>query len=118
MARRRFWLIAFFSAAVVLLVCVANALARTKKHPPAKPIDLNAATLSQLEELPGIGPVTAKAIVDFRTKSGPFRRVEDLLAIHRISRKKLEKLRPYVMVRPVEKTRSSRRRSKSARASH
>lgn len=70
-----------------------------KKHPPAKPLDLNTATVEQLEQLPGIGPSTAKAIVQFREKSGPFERIEDLLAIHGISRKKLEKLRPYVIIR-------------------
>ena len=54
-----------------------------KKKPPAEPIDLNSATL---EQLPGIGPSTAKAIVQFREKSGPFARVEDLLAIHGFSK--------------------------------
>ena len=65
-----------------------------QKHPPAKPIDLNNATAEQLEQLPGVGPSTAKAIVRFREKSGPFQRVEDLLAVHGISQSKLEKLRP------------------------
>jgi len=68
---------------------------------PAKPIDLNTATLDQLEELPGVGPVTAEAILDFRAKSGPFKRVDDLLSVHRISRKKLDKMRPYVTVGPA-----------------
>lgn len=72
----------------------------TKKQPPAKPIDLNAATVEQLEQLPGIGPSTAKAIVEFRTKSGPFRKVEDLLAIGHITRKRLEKIRRYITVAP------------------
>lgn len=75
-----------------------------KKKPPAHPIDLNTATVEQLEELPGIGPVTAKKIVEFREKSGPFRKVEDLLAIPRITKAKLEKLRPYVRVGPQNPT--------------
>lgn len=75
-----------------------------KKKPPAHPIDLNTATVEQLEELPGIGPVTAKKIVEFREKSGPFRKVEDLLAIPRITKAKLEKLRPYVRVGPPNPT--------------
>jgi competence protein ComEA len=87
--------------AFVFLLCAPQLLAGTKKHPPAKPINLNAATATQLEELPGVGPVTAKAILDFRAKSGPFQRVEDLLAVHRISQNKLEKLRPYVTVAPA-----------------
>lgn len=80
--------------------CAAPALAGRKKHPPAAPVNLNTATASQLEELPGIGPVTAKAILDFRAKSGPFHRAEDLLSIHGISRSKFEKLRRYVTVAP------------------
>ena len=72
-----------------------------KKTPPAHPINLNTATIAQLETLPGIGPYTAKSIVDFRNHSGPFQRVEDLLAIKGISKSKLEKLRPYVTIVPA-----------------
>ncbi len=70
------------------------------KQPPAKPLDLNAATVEQLERLPGVGPRTAQEIVKFREKSGPFRRVEDLLAIRGITKRRLERLRPYVTVTP------------------
>lgn len=88
-------------AAFIFLVSAAQSLAGTKKHPPAKPINLNTATAAQLQELPGVGPVTAKAVLDFRAKSGPFHRVEDLLAVHGISRNKLNKLRPYITVAPA-----------------
>ena len=78
------------------------ALAQTKKEPPAEPLDLNAATVEELQKLPGIGPTTAKAIVRFREKSGPFGRVEDLLAVRGITKDRLKKLRPYVTVKPVK----------------
>jgi competence protein ComEA len=84
----------FLCAAMVFPVFAA------KKKPPAHPIDLNVATIEQLEQLPGIGPVTAKKIIEFREKSGPFRKVEDLLAIPRITKARLEKIRPYVIVKP------------------
>ncbi|MGA7917346.1 MAG: helix-hairpin-helix domain-containing protein [Candidatus Acidiferrales bacterium] len=84
-------------ALALLMLCCGAALAQ-KKSPPAKPLDLNSATVEQLERVPGIGPKTAEAIVDFRTKSGPFRRVEDLQAIKGISKRKFEELRPYVTV--------------------
>jgi len=93
-----------FSRAWFLLMalCSVNlfiAAGQERKTLPTKPLDLNQATSEQLQQLPGIGPVTAKAIVRFREKSGPFRRVEDLLAVRGISKRKLEKLRPYVTVR-------------------
>lgn len=43
--------------------------------------------------------MTAQRILDFRKKSGPFQRVEDLLAVRGISAGRLEKIRPYVMVK-------------------
>jgi|SRR5580704_5506182 competence ComEA-like helix-hairpin-helix protein len=81
---------------LAVFLCFANAQA--KKKPPSTPLDLNTATPDQLEQLPGIGPSAAQNIVNFRTKSGPFRRVEDLLAIHGISQRKLDQIRPYVTV--------------------
>jgi competence protein ComEA len=81
-----------------LAVILCTAGAQAKKKPPATPLDLNSATPEQLEQLPGIGPTAAQAIVNFRTRSGPFRRVEDLLAIRGISQRKLDQIRPYVMV--------------------
>ena len=82
----------------VLFALVFSANARADKHPPAKPIDLNAASAKELQQLPGVGPVTAQRIVDLRQKSGRFRRVEDLLAIRGISTRKLDAMRPYVTV--------------------
>ncbi len=63
------------------------------------PLDLNCATAIQLAALPGIGPVTAKAIIDYRTKNGPFQRVEDLLGVPGIGTKTLDQIRGLVTVR-------------------
>lgn len=85
----------------LLLLCsmlVCAGAADGKKTPPAAPLDLNVATAAQLVQVPGIGAATAKAIVQFRQKSGPFQRVEDLLAIRGISERKLAQIRPYVTV--------------------
>jgi competence protein ComEA len=51
-------------------------------------LNLNTATPKQLEALPGIGPVLAKRIVEFREKKGGYRRIEELLAVPGISEKK------------------------------
>ena len=79
------------------LVLLSSALV-AQKQLPSKPIDLNVATIKELQELPGVGQVTAQRIIDMRQKSGHFRRVEDLLAIRGISQKKLDAMRPYVTV--------------------
>lgn len=61
-------------------------------------LNVNLASQEELERLPGIGPVKAKAIVDFREKNGPFKSVEDLVQIPGIGEKTLEKLLPYITV--------------------
>jgi competence protein ComEA len=86
--------------ATLIVICALVVVAAQKKQPPAHPLDLNAANVKELQQVPGIGPKTAQAIADFRHKSGPFRRVEDLLAIKGISQRKLDKMRPYVKVTP------------------
>ncbi|HYL64743.1 MAG TPA: helix-hairpin-helix domain-containing protein [Candidatus Methylomirabilis sp.] len=83
------------SGLALLLFC---ARAPAEKHPPSKPIDLNLANAKELQELPGVGPVTAQRIIQMREKSGRFHRVEDLLAIRGISQKKLDAMRSYITV--------------------
>jgi comEA protein len=92
---------AALAVALLLVVGASCAQAKGKKlPPPTKPIDLNTATSEQLQRLPGVGPVTAQRILDYRKKSGPFQSVDDLLAVKGLSTKRLEKIRPYVMVKP------------------
>jgi competence protein ComEA len=62
-------------------------------------INLNTATLQELRTLPGIGPVLAKRIVEFRDKRHGFKRVEELLAIPGISEKKWKAIRDKVEVK-------------------
>jgi len=64
----------------------------------AGPLDLNLATLDQLDELPGIGPATARAILDERERRGGFRAVDDLLDVRGIGPAKLEAIRDLVTV--------------------
>ena len=62
-------------------------------------LNLNTATIKELEALPGIGPVLARRIVEFREKKGGFKRVEELLAIPGVSEKKWKVLRERVEVK-------------------
>ena len=63
---------------------------------PAGPLHLNTATVDQLDELPGVGPVTAQKIVDYREQHGAFSSVDDLDAIPGIGPARLEQLRELV----------------------
>ena len=91
----------FLGVSAMLAVCLLAGSALAQKQPPKAPLDLNSATEKQLAQLPGVGPVTATAIVQFRQKGGPFRRVEDLLVVRGISANKLKEIRPYVFVKPA-----------------
>lgn len=61
-------------------------------------VDLNTATLEQLDALPGVGPSTAQAIIDYRQERGRFRSVEELLEVRGIGEAKLSALRRRVRV--------------------
>ncbi len=65
-------------------------------------LDLNHATLPQLDGLPGIGPVIAERIIQFREDNGPFKRTEDLMNVRGIGEKTFLKLRDQIMVEEQE----------------
>ena len=79
--------------------------ARQGRQPsPSNPIelgdrlDINSAGRRELESLPGVGPVLARRILEFRAKNPPFRRVEEILIIRGIGRRKFEALRGRIRV--------------------
>lgn len=63
-------------------------------------VNLNSASQAELEALNGIGPAKAKAIIDFRTKNGPFKTVEELNNVPGIGDKTMEMLKKDVSVGP------------------
>ncbi|WP_245819329.1 ComEA family DNA-binding protein [Bifidobacterium tissieri] len=68
--------------------------------PTSTLIDLNTATVEELQTIKGVGPVTAQRIVDHRNRIGRYTSVDQLLDVSGIGAKTLEKIRPYVEVRP------------------
>ena len=68
--------------------------------PAGAPIDINTATLEQLDSLPGIGPVIAQRIIDYRAASGPFASVEQIKEVKGIGDTLFEKIKDHIMVGP------------------
>ena len=60
------------------------------------PVHLNTATLEQLDSLPGVGPVTAQKILDYRTEHGPFTSVDELDAVPGIGPSRMDQLKDLV----------------------
>ena len=61
-------------------------------------ININTASESELEDLPSVGPVTAAAIIEYRTQNGPFATVDDLIDVSGIGPATLEDIRPFATV--------------------
>ena len=65
---------------------------------PAPRVDINSATLKELQTLPRVGPRTAQRIIDYRSANGPFLVVDDLTAVRGIGPKSIAELRPLITV--------------------
>jgi comEA protein len=88
-----------------LLVCAmaaavsSVALAQDKAATPDKQVvNLNSATLDQLETLPGIGRATAQRILEYRQKNGGFKKIEELMNVKGIGEKSFLKIKPLIAV--------------------
>ena len=69
-----------------------------KKVSPDNPLDINRATLAQLDTLPGIGPVTAQRIIDYRIKVGRINALDELKKISGLGGLKFEEIKPLLRV--------------------
>jgi competence ComEA-like helix-hairpin-helix protein len=81
-----------------------TALKETEKSPNKpllnleKKININQAYSTDLEILPGVGAVTAERIIEYREKSGGFKKIEDIMKVKGIGQKKFEKIKDYITV--------------------
>ena len=76
-----------------------NGVASATNSPSASGVvNINRASVTELDALPGVGPSTAQAIVDYRSANGPFGSVEDLLNVKGIGPAKFEAMRKLVGV--------------------
>lgn len=73
----------------------------------SKLLDLNAATIPELETLPGVGARTAQRIVEYREKNGGFKKIEDLMNVQGIGEKSFLRLKPLITVTPPKTDRTT-----------
>lgn len=73
----------------------------TVKETPKSAIDLNRATAEELQQLPGVGPAMSERILQYRKENRGFTSVDDLDNVRGIGPKTLEKIRPFVIVKPL-----------------
>ena len=91
---------------VAALVCISSPLFAQRSARPAaaaavvsnEPINLNTATAAQIATLPGIGPKTADLVVQYRTKNGPFKKIEELMNVRGIGEKSFLKIKDRLTV--------------------
>ncbi len=88
----------------VLVLCLglalspAAALAQKGKVQSTEKVNINTATIEQLQTLPGVGPAMAKSIVDYRSKVGKFTKTEELINVKGIGEKKFQKLKDRLIL--------------------
>jgi competence protein ComEA len=88
----------------VLVLCLGLAfssvsvLAQKSGSVPTEKVNLNSASAEQLQSLPGIGPATAKSILEYRTKVGKFNKIEEIIKVKGIGEKKFQKIKDRLVV--------------------
>ena len=102
---------------MMALACVLGGLtlqAQDQTSPTAKkgqaaptaaaPINVNTATVAQLETLPGVGPAVAARILEYRQKNGSFKKIEELMNVKGIGEKSFLKIKALITVTPSKTT--------------
>ncbi len=73
---------------------------RAPRATVVSPVDLNTASIAELETLPGVGRRTAERIVEYRQKHGGFKKIEELMNVQGIGEKSFLKLKDLITVTP------------------
>jgi competence protein ComEA len=82
----------------ILIITTVTGGSSRSNNPSLALVDINTATLEQLDTLPNIGPITAQGIIDYRNTNGPFARIEDIMNVPRIGQATFDKIKDLIMV--------------------
>jgi competence protein ComEA len=85
-----------------------NSVKSVKGDVPAS-VNINTASVKELDALPGIGTKTAALIVEYRQKNGPFKKIEELMNVRGVGEKSFLKLKPQLTVAAVATTSKAER---------
>ncbi len=96
MTAQRHKILAFGLAA--LLVALSFAPVYAQSTAPKAKVNINTAPASELESLPRIGPKVAQRIIDFRTKNGNFKKVEEIMKVQGIGEKVFDQIKDLITV--------------------
>jgi competence protein ComEA len=88
----------FVAAALLAALVLTTGPAFAAPSAPSAKVNLNSASVSQLEALPGIGPALAARIVEHRQKNGAFKSVEDVMAVKGIGEKNFARIQGFLSV--------------------
>lgn len=86
-----------------ILLIIASVVAFSM-NPAWAAVDINTATVAQLESVNGLGPKKAEAIVEYRKKNGPFKSVDDLDKVKGLGKASIDKMRSELTVGKAKKT--------------
>ena len=95
-----------FTIALAVLLAAAHAYAQAAQAKPAPPakaaaaaiVNINTASVAELDALPGIGAKVAARIIEYRQKNGPFKKVEELMNVRGVGEKNFLKLKAQLSV--------------------
>jgi comEA protein len=98
MTTRKAKIVCVLALCLGLALSSVSVLAQKSSGAPPERVKLNSATAEQLQSIPGIGPATAKSILEYRAKIGKFNKIEEIINVKGVGEKKFQKIKDRLVV--------------------